>query len=235
MTWSTRIRQSTRIFNVALLLLAIGVTLSACCDTKANIGVVRGKTISARELPGSLVVICPGEEVTLGWMTKEANSATVTDLGSVSTPTGSQIITPNESKDYQLKAKGDDCDASATANVIVVKAGSHFAFSFMAAGTAREATLHWEANLPELFYSPKVLVTSVRINAPPTLKGWSVQKVDLNGTVHQFQVGPQFSTPTSQPFQLPGVWKMVPVDPGELNPNALPNLVELEVTLDCGN
>jgi len=57
----------------------------------------------------------------------------------------------------------------------------------------------------------------------------------LNGTVHQFQVNGGFSTPTSEPFQLPGMWSLVPVAPnGELNPNQLPQLVELEVTLDCG-
>lgn len=216
-------------------LIASATVFAGCCDTVAKIGVVRGKTISTRELPGTMVVVCPGEEITLGWLTKDATSATVTDLGSVSMPTGSKTISAVETKDFKLDVKGKDCDASATANVIVVKSGQSFTFSAPAVGTIRDGTLHWETNLPELFYSPKVMVTSVQLSAPPTLKGWSVRKIDLDGTIHQFGVTNIATTPTDFPIQLPGHWQLLPVDASEISASSPPGQVGLVVTLVCSN
>lgn len=225
-------RIAHRSITASLLLLVC--LLAGCCATSANIGVVRGTSISPRELPGTWVVVCPNEEVTLGWITEKATSASITDIGSVPMPTGSRTIVATETKDYKLSV-GGDCDRSATAHVIVVKSGTRFMFSAGKVGELNKGTLHWEAFLSEQFYSPQVKVTSVRLNAPPTVSGWSVRKIDLDGTVRQFQVNGAFSTPTSQPFPLPGTWSLLPVNLNELTADALPLLVELEVTLDCGN
>jgi hypothetical protein len=215
------------------VVIALSAAISGCCDTKANLGVQRGKTISPRELPGSVVVVCPGEEVTFGWMVNEAQSASLTDAGDVPIPTGSKTMTVSETKDYKLTAKGKDCDASATANVVVATAGTHFVFSTQAKGTPRDGTLRWEAVLPEAFYSPNVRITSIRLNAPPTVGGWNVRKVDLNGTVRQFPVTNVFATPWTTSQQLAGTWSLVPINPAELDPSNLPTVVELEVTLTC--
>ena len=229
----TEKRKIGRGSGCVVMTFLVSAALSGCCDTKANVGVQRGATISSRELPGSVVVVCPGEDITLGWLVENGVSASLTDIGGVGLPTGSKTITATETKDYKLTAKGKDCDASATANVVVVTAGTHFVFSTLAKGTEREGSLRWEAVLPEQFYSPKVRITSVRLNAPPTVGGWNVRKVDLNGTVRNFPVTNTFTTPWSAPVQLAGTWTLVPINVSELDPSNLPPVVELEVTLTC--
>lgn len=212
------------------------LTLSACCSTKAMLGVAIGNVPPLEQrVPGHLVVVCPKEEVTLGWgVSSDVTTATLTDVNPVSLPNGlTSIQAGTSSKDYTLSAKGD-CEARDTANVIVASPNTPFVFSTQIVGSLDDGTLKWEAVLPETFYSPKVKITSVRLNAPPTISGWVVNKVDLNGFIHNFLITNSSTTPWSSPIQLAGTWQLVPKDPaGELNPRALPQLVEIQVTLTC--
>ena len=223
---------ATRVLAVALSALA----LSACCSTKAVLGVVIGDSPPLEQrVPGHVVVVCPREKVTLGWgASPDVKTANLTDIGSVSLPTGvSTLQVGAASKDYTFSVKGD-CEAQDTAKVIVATPNTPFVFSAQQVGSLGNATLKWEAVLPEVFYSPKVKITSVKLNAPLTASGWIVSKIDLNGFIHSFPVTNGFTTPWSAPIQLAGTWQLIPKDPAvELNPRALPPVVELQVTLTC--
>jgi hypothetical protein len=222
----------TRTAAIAFCILA----LSACCSTKALLGVVIGNTPPLEQrVPGHLVVVCPSEKVTLGWgVSSDVKTATLTDVSPVSLPNGlATLQAGTASKDYTLSAKGD-CDARDTAKVIVASPNTPFVFSTQAVGSLENGTLKWEAVLPETFYSSKVKITSLKLNAPPTISGWIVNKVDLNGFIHNFPITNASTTPWSSPVQLAGTWQLIPKDPaGELNPRSLPSLVEIQVTLTC--
>lgn len=220
----------------AMTLVLCAMLVSACCSTTAVMGVVIGdKPPLSERTPGHLVVVCPGEDVTLGWAVDKANSASVTDLGSVAIPTGTKTLKAGTANtDYTITAKGKDCDAKDTAQVIVASPGTPFVFSAEPVGTLGAGTLKWEAVLSTTFYSPKVKITSVKLNVPATAGGWIVSKVDVNGTVHSFTIFNNATTPWSSSLQLAGTWQLIPKDPAsELNPRSLPPLVELQVTLTC--
>ena len=211
------------------------VALAGCCATKAQIGVAIGEPIpEILKEPGHLVVVCPQETVSIGWVvSQDVTSASVTDLGSVPLPSGLRKINAGSvSKDYVLAAKGE-CEGTDTANVIVANAGTPFQFSASQKGSASTGTLLWEATLKTLFYSPKVRITSIKLVLPPSIGGWRVSKVDTNGAIHDFDAKNVASTPWSSALQLAGVWRLIPNDPGELDPRALPLVVELLVTLTC--
>jgi hypothetical protein len=181
------------------------------------------------------VVVCPKEKITLGWgASPDVKTANITDIGSVSLPSGvSTLQVGAASKDYTFSVKGD-CEAQDTAKVIVATPNTLFVFTAQLVGSPGNATLQWEAVLPEVFYSPKVLIKSVKLNAPLTVSGWIVSKIDLNGLPHNFDVTNGFTTPWTAPLQLAGTWRLVPKDPAaELNLRALPPIVELQVTLTC--
>lgn len=216
-------------------LAATTLTLGSCCSTKAVIGVAIGENPPLEQrVPSHVVVVCPGERITLGWgVSPDVTSATLTDVSPVSIPTGSTLLdATSSSKDYKLTAKGD-CDAVDTANVIVATPGTPFVFSAQTTGSLQNATLKWEAVLPPVFYSTKIKVTNVTLNAPPTISGWIVNKIDNGGFIHNFPISNVATTPWSSPIPLTGTWQLVPKDPNELNPRALPQLVEVKVTLSC--
>lgn len=216
----------------------LALVMTSCCETTANVRVKRGAADPSiiRGEGSHVVVVCPKEPLALGWLTTDANSANLTDVGTLSPVSGgvTQISAGEAPKDYVLTAKGSDCDATDTAKVIAVTQGTHFTFSAKRT-FVREGVFTYEANLVEDFYSPSVHVTSWRLNSPLTIKGWNVRKVDPNGTVSNREISNTFDSPWTTAPLLVGMWTLLPIDPSEIDPSQIPPWIEVELTLQCGS
>lgn len=216
--------------------IAATLIVTGCCSTRADLRVIRGQadpTEIRHPTDGAVVVVCPREAISLGWLTETAKSGILTDLGSVSLPEGVwETTAPTETRKFVLECTGE-CTRKDSVDVIVVTDGTKFTFS--ANRTTAGGATSWTTELRASFYSPGIMITSWRLNSPGTDGGWTVQKVDLDGTVSDRPLTSTFTSPWSRPIQLAGTYAMAPRDPdGDgLHPRRLPLFAEVETTLRC--
>jgi hypothetical protein len=233
----------THINRLSSILCITGFALlfSGCCDTVAKIGGARGSEVSLnKENPGgSIVYICPGEPVTLGWFTsKDVKTASITTVGDVTMPFGTTTVYPTTSTTYVLEAKGGECPRTDKVTVEVITEGQ----KIQIAGTLVTVGSHlkqyyWEAELSSLLYSPEILVTSIKMvpfsdaawNISPE---WQFDKKNTDGSILNFRSKWDFTTPwEAREVPLVGIWTFYPI--GGEYPNNPPQYANFEVTVKC--
>lgn len=223
-------------------LLGVLLVSSGCCSTWVALRAMRGSGGPMHSaIPERDVWICPGEDVTLGWATSDdVSEATVTDLGSVSVPSGFKTIENiQETKTYTLKGKGE-CERTASVVVTVIEDGTERHISadrwYQYSPEQGESFIFgYEKEISALFTSPSIHATSIKLDSSiPTVAGWYVKKTDTDGTVHDFNIGNAWESPwgTTEELRPPlvGKWELAPINPSELGPPSSPGDLPTHVT-----
>jgi hypothetical protein len=229
-----------KVWKASLLMLATAcVFVTGCCKTGARIDVVRGMVPPSVKTGGSKqVFVCPGEQVTLGWLVSgDVTAASVNTLGNVTIPMGFKTVTANDDIKYTIKASGE-CERTDSCEVNVVKEGDKAQIAANLVVFGKPEMYYWEASLTEDIWSENIMFTSIRMvlfsdavwNGPQT---WKFLKTDKDGTVHDFPVKFQFSTPWPSPLPAVGNYKMVPVFGGVIPSNTPPEIATFEATMKC--
>jgi len=216
--------------------LSLSLFVTACCKTRADVVAVIGNGSPLGErVPGHLIWVCPGKEVTLGWgVSADVKSAVINTIGSVSIPTGTRVVVPTASTTYTIQAKGD-CDASGSADINIVepnKTNSASLGTLQVGLPSSPGGVLWEAKALPQFWDPDIIVTSVALSAPTTISGWRVYKTDLDGAVHDFAITNLAHSPPPPPMPVAGTWQLVPLNGMEVDPRALP-MPSMVLTLKC--
>lgn len=241
-----RLKQNRLGFSLYLLFFVLIVCFSfrGCCDTAAEIFVIRG-TMPPSEKTGkeTEVTICPGEPVTIAWgSTSDVTSASISGIGSVS-PKGSITVFPSQTTEYAISVNGD-CTREAKCKINVVRDGDIAAIGAQLVSIPPDPKLnrpqqyYWERKLDEAFWSPNIIVTGVRMvrftehafNQPVL---WRLIKTDKDGHVHDnILAGWEFSTSWgTDTIYLVGDWKVFMT--GGVYPNNPPAYATFEVTMRC--
>jgi peptidoglycan-associated lipoprotein len=111
------------------VLLAIALAVTAGCGKKKNVvdpaslGPVASPTAPAAEAPSATLVADPlaidiGQSVVLNWRTHNATTVTIDGIGTVN-PNGTQTVSPSNSTNFHLTAKGDGGTVEANVRVTV--------------------------------------------------------------------------------------------------------------------
>lgn len=167
----------------------------------------------------SLVYICPGKSVELGWMIDKPQNVTKAVIqpdgiviNSADYAHGKVTVKPQKSTDYKLSIDTTACKAveSGVVQVVVVEDGTNLLISAQPSGGGV-----WTANLPPQLYDPHITMTSIQSVDCLSRSGinltWTVRKVDINGTVTNFIVTGVPDTPVKVP--VAGSWAFfLPVD-----------------------
>lgn len=220
---------------IPLVIAAVfALTAGSCCDTKVNSAIVIGdQPPMVDRVTSQLVVICPGEAVTVGWkVSGDVNSVDLTDAGSVEHPTGMRTFKPETDAEYTVTGKGE-CTRKSTSKAIVVEDGTEITIA-ADKKTDFSGNFYYEAHLLEQFYSPSIKVTSVRLSAPTTVAGWQVRKIDKDGTIRNFPIKNAYTSPWTNPIPLIETWQLLPLNLSEIDARNIPLSVEMMVTLKCG-
>jgi peptidoglycan-associated lipoprotein len=129
-------------------------------------------------LTASPTAVAPGQQVTLTWKTQNATDVSIDGIGPVETA-GIKSVTPTQSTDYHLVARGTNGSTDATARVTVTTAGSTADNSNSDSSAVDDATFH--TNVVDVFFDydaydvrPDAQSTISKdvafLNAHPTLK-----------------------------------------------------------------
>jgi hypothetical protein len=217
---------------------------TGCCPTVPVITVVRGPVPPSEKTGGGKeVYICPGEVVTVAWgVSSDVTAANVSSIGTVAIPKGFKNVSPTENSTYTLTAQGK-CTRTDSCSVHVIKEGSKAVISAALISVPPKPNAntppqyYWEANLSESVWSPNIVFTSIRMLKFADVKWnqstvWKFIKADTDGTVHDFPVTWDFTTPWPTPLPAPGNWKLYMI--GGEYPNAgIPPFASFEVTMRC--
>jgi peptidoglycan-associated lipoprotein len=173
-------RRRLRASRVAPLALAVALIAVTGCHKKAAPPPpppppAATATAPTATLTASPVAINPGENSTLTWRTTDATDVSIDGIGPVPS-SGTKNVSPTQSTDYHLVARGLGGSTDATARVTV-----NAAASTAETGTEQmdDATFH--ANVQDIFFdydsfdlrpdaSTSVSQAATYLNAHPTIK-----------------------------------------------------------------
>jgi len=227
----------TKLLSCFISLSLLSISLGCPCDTnvilKGQIGSIQNPS-ALRETGSYMLVICPREEITLGWVcSSDVDHLKMSpDLGALNIPSGIRVLSPESTTEYTIEASGK-CKKIDKFTVIVVTANTTLDIS---ATLSRDVSgfFYWKAELLPQFYSPNVIVSAIRLlpdNKTPPYKEWRLSKLDTSGKQHDYA----FSSSWTEigPVELTGTWKIAPSDPTSLQPTDLPGNIHFEVRMAC--
>jgi hypothetical protein len=222
-----------------------------CCPTNPQLRGVIGDDLNVSDqLQGANTLWVCDEPVTLGWTnTADTTQASLTELGSLNPaqipltpaqiPFGSHIFHPQKPRtSYALECTGDCERTSPPVNVFVVQDGQEISLA-ISRGVLRQdpLTYIWQQVLSAQYFSPKLRITSLRLNSPQTLSGWQVRKTDLDGRISVAAVLNAYTSPSWDQPPLVGTWDFYPSNIGEIiappgGPGA-PDTISVYMTMRC--
>ena len=205
-----------------------------CGTAVKDFRIIRGQFGNQiRETAGSSVWICPGESVTMGWTTENADTALIDNgVGPVPAAAGTVTVTPTAETHYKIQAKKGDCEDSKTVDFYVV--GANSSLSATATRLPGNPPYVWEAKLLPQFYSPNIVASTGWLMSPATQGGWVAKETDVNGGLHNLPLGLDALHPAAfgGPTPVAGTWDIAPINQNEVGTEP-PSAAQFGLGIKC--